>query len=221
VLDGCAVAHLDYRHPDVRALTRLDLLVQPRTLGRAAEVLRRRGWRAPRTQDGDTDDGATLISPSGPRLVLHDDIGGALGVSVDPRELWADGEAFSLSGRKLKALGSEQRLIHASMLAVQHDDARCLVPQRDLVEIVLFGQWRRPHLMELATSWNAQGTLAGAIRAAWQRMAIADVTALSVWAESYRADVGKSARGPAGEGRDRPERRGAWSRFRTRVPKPS
>jgi hypothetical protein len=223
VLEGCAVAHLDYRDPDLRAVTRLDLLVHPRNLVRAAEVLRRRGWRSPtgsvppRVPDGRTKRGLTFIGPSGPRLVLHDGIDGVPELSVDHGQLWADGDPFAVSGRRLKALGGEQRLLYTSALALDPHAALSLVPQRDLVQIVLFGDWRRPRLMELAVSWNVQEVLAGAVHTAWQRLAIADVTGLSVWAEGYRAEARRNARRHPAAVPDPRTRAGSWARLRTRL----
>jgi hypothetical protein len=216
VLDGGAVGHLDYRDPEVRAVTRLDLLVHPRALGRAAEVLRRSGWRTPRDSTGRPERGVGLVGPSGPRLVLHDDIDGVPGLSVDVRQLWADGDPFTVGRRKLKALGSEQRLIHASTLALDADEARSLLPQRDLVEMALFGEWRRPRLMDLAFAWNAQGVLAEAVATAWRRLAIADVTGLSVWAEGQQADARRSAGRHNGSAGPDPRARGrSWGSLRT------
>lgn len=217
VLDACAVAHLDYRDPDVRAVPRLDLLVHPRSLGRATEVLRRRRWRPPKVSDGRGEHGVALVGPSGPRLVLHDDVAGAAELSVDLGQLWADGDPFSLGGRKLKALGSEQRLLHVSTRALDPDEALSLVPQRDLVEMVLFGEWRRPRLMDLAVSWNAQEVLASAVRASWHRLAIADVTGLSVWAEGYRPEPRRSPRRHPAGGPDQRERRRSWAMLRGRT----
>jgi hypothetical protein len=194
VLEDCAVANLDYRAPDLRAVTIISLLVQPRDLRSAAEVLRRRGWRPPKSADGQHGGAVVLIGPSGPRLALHAGIGTALGLSVDLQQLWSDGEQFVLSGRKLKALGSEQRLLHASTLAFGRDRTPPLAQQRDLTEMVLFGDWRQRRLMDLATAWNAQEVLTDAVCTAWRRLAIADVTALSVWAEHYRPDPRKKQR---------------------------
>jgi hypothetical protein len=215
VLDGCALVHLDYRDPEVRAVTRLDLLVHPRTVGRAAEALRRRGWRPPKASGGAPVEGVALVGPSGPRLVIHDDVG-VPGAFVDPHRLWADADPFTVNGRKLKALGSEQRLLHTSALALDPDESQSLVPQRDLVEMVLFGEWRRPRLMELAASWNAEDVLARAVRAAWRRLAIADVTGLSVWAEGYRPEARKPRRHPAGA-TAQPQPTGSWAKLRTRL----
>jgi hypothetical protein len=82
--------------------------------------------------------------------------------------------------------------------------------------MVLFGEWRRPRLMDLVASWNAQALLAGAVRAAWQRLAIADVTGLSVWAEGYRPEVRRPRRHPAGAPDER-KRSGSWAKLRTRL----
>jgi hypothetical protein len=220
VLDACAVAHLDYRDPDVRAVTRLDLLVHPRTIGPAADVLRRCGWRPPKVPDGRIG-GVAFVGPSGPRLVLHDDIDATSEMSVDLGQVWADGDPMVVSGRKIKALGSEQRLLYTSALAVDADEAMALLPQRDLAEMVLFGAWRRRRLMDLAVSWNAEQVLAGAVDAAWRRLAIADVTNLSVWAEGYRAEARKNLRRHSAGGSDQRAHGRSWAMLRARLTGPS
>jgi hypothetical protein len=198
VLEGCAVANIDYRDTALRAVTSIDLLVQPQDLRPAAEVLRRRGWRPPRSADREPRGAVALVGPTGPRLALHASIGAALGLSVDLQHLWSDGDQFVVNGRRLKALGGAQRLLHASTLALDGEGTPLLVRQRDLAEMVLFGDWRRRRLMDLATAWNAQDVLANAVRTAWRRLAIADVTALSVWAEHYRPGPRKKVRpGPS------------------------
>jgi hypothetical protein len=221
VLDGCAVAHLDYRDSDVRAVTRLDLLVHPRDLGRAAQVLRRRGWRPPRDTESHAGRGVPLVGPSGPRLVLHDTLDASPESNVDLHELWADADPFVLSGRRLKALGSEQRLLHVSTLAHGPDDQLTLLPHRDLAEMVLFGQWRRGRLMELASSWSLQRVLADAVDTAWRRLAIADVTRLSVWAQAYHAEPRPHTRRRAAGGSEEGVRGWYWARPRARLsPRP-
>lgn len=213
VLDGCAVAHLDYRDPDVRPVSHLELLVQPRALGRAAEVLRGRGWRSSKDADDHPAGGVRLVGPSGPRLVLRDDVRGRSQLSVDGRQLWADGDPFTVGRRKLKALGTEQRLIHASTLVLDAEELHSLLAQRDLVEMALFGEWRRPRLMDLASSWNAEGVLAQAVVTAWRRLAIADITGLSVWAEGHKGDGSRSTAGHAG-GPDSGARSHGWTGLR-------
>jgi Uncharacterised nucleotidyltransferase len=203
VLDGSAVAHLDYRDPTLRAVSALDLLVQPADLGGGIEVLRRNGWRPPKAVDAglrSVDAGVTLIGPSGPQVTLHDTADGVPGgVVVDPSELWGDAQHFNIGGRRLKALGSEQRLLYTSCRAAPGHPPS-LLAQRDLAEMVLFGEWSKDRLMHVAGSWHAQPVLADAVRATWQRFAITDVTALSVWAAGFHSPLReRTPRGAAKE----------------------
>jgi hypothetical protein len=193
VLDGSAVAHLDYPDPALRGFPMLELLMRPADLDRAVQLLQYNGWRqvttapAVRRRDGVR----TLSGPGGLRLDLRTTVGGAsLGSTIKLHELWADGEEFGLAGRRLTALGREQRVLETAWQATAIDSPAALVSQRDLAEMVLFGDWNHSRLMRLATSWNALAVLADAVRSTWQRLAIADVTGLSVWARGYRPAPG-------------------------------
>jgi hypothetical protein len=191
VLAGTAVAHLDYPDPALRAFHRLDLLVRAADLQGAAEILCRRGWLRSGLQEPGARHEIVLVSPAGLALELQATLPDVpADVRINVSDFWNESQEFHLGGRRLRALGAEQRLLHISCCAVR-DDATSLVAQRDLVEIALFGTWVFSHLVALASSWNAHLVLARAIRAAWQRLAIADVIALSVWADSYRTTSGR------------------------------
>jgi hypothetical protein len=187
VLDGIATAHLDYHDPAWRSFRDPDVLVRSSDLRRAHDALERSGWRPPRRLRDDAWRGATLVGPAGVHLTLHTSIECQPDHrAVEGPELWADAQAFSVGQHVLKALGPEQRLLHACCRAASAATPP-LVVQRDVAEMVLFGDVDYARLMELAISWQAQAAMAHAIRAAWNRLSIADVTSLSVWAEKYLA----------------------------------
>ncbi|MGY1739543.1 MULTISPECIES: nucleotidyltransferase family protein [unclassified Blastococcus] len=180
VLGDVALVRLDYRDSALRAVAAIELLVRPADINQAIQVLRGRGWQAHPDRHG----GAMLDSPAGLRLECHTTVHPMPpGVTVDGQALWGDRRELRIGDRKLVALGEEQRLLHACCRAAGDDPGPArLLRQRDVAEAVLFGAWDRARLMRLAVSWNAEEVLAHAVRTAWQRLAIADVTGLSVWA---------------------------------------
>jgi hypothetical protein len=190
VLDGSAVAHLDYQDPALRTFPQLDLLMRPGDIVRAVHVLRRDGWQPaePETGRRRSESVTSLTGPDQLRLDLHTTLDRAPGeLTVDIDELWSEGQEFVLGERRLTALDSEHRLLDACCRAVtagSHPPP--LVIERDIAEMVLFGGWKHGRLMKLASAWRAQAVLAQAVRSAWQHLAIADVTTLSVWAQGYR-----------------------------------
>jgi hypothetical protein len=186
VVDGSAVAYLDYPDPSLRAVPSLDLLVLPTESDAAIAALRRDGWHPLPSRSSGRLPEAALIHPSDVRLNLRTTVDpGLRGLSVRVSELWTDAQEFVIGSRQLRALGSEQRLLQASCSVAAGGSPPLLVYQRDLVEMILFGGWEHRRLMRLATSWRALPVLAHTVRTAWRRLAIADVTGLSVWAEAY------------------------------------
>jgi hypothetical protein len=200
VLGGSAAAHLDYPDPALRAFPMLELLIRPADLDRTVLLLRGDGWRQATSGEGGAarDSTTTLRGPGGVRLHLRTTIGpGPRGRPSVLQKLWEDGQEFGLAGRSLTALGREQRVVEASWHATAVDSPTALVSQRDLAEMVLFGDWNHTRLMRLAASWNALAVLAEAVRSTWQQLAIADVTGLSVWARGFRPAVGSQQPGLA------------------------
>jgi hypothetical protein len=215
VLDGTAVAHLDYQDPTLRAFTHLELLVRAADLGRATELLRRSGWRATPAGEGLVRS-TTLVAPSNVRLDLHTTVERAPGgLNVNVQELWSEGQDFLVGPQRLTALDSEQRLLHACCDAMSGGSPPAPVLLRDIVEMALFGRWSHTRVLGLAASWKAQSVLAQAVLAAWQRLAIADVTGLSVWAQGYRPPF-RSQQLPRdkGTGVTLAARPTSWARFR-------
>ncbi|CCG01321.1 nucleotidyltransferase family protein [Blastococcus saxobsidens] len=187
VLGGTAAAQLQYRDPAMRPFHRLSLLVQPPQLPDATELLRGTGWTE-RPSDAAAVPGTTLTGPTGLRLDLHDALPMPVpGVEVDPAGLWGEGREFRLGGRSLRTLADEERLLHACGMVVAGSSS--LVAHRDLAELVLFGEWLQPRLMHLSKVWNAHALLARAVTSVWRRFALADVTALSVWAEGWQSST--------------------------------
>ncbi len=184
VLGDSAIALLDYHAPAMRTFDGLELLVRTCQIQDAVTALGRAGWRIDPSGHGRR---RTMLGPANVPLRLQTSLEGVPGgVVVDETQLWSDSQPLRIGDSTCRALGREIRLLEASFrAALDSDEPSPLMAQRDVVEIVLFGRWSRPQLMELAAAWRAHQILARAVRHTWRRLAIADVTALSVWADNH------------------------------------
>jgi Uncharacterised nucleotidyltransferase len=192
VLKGSAVAQLDYSDPALRSFADIDLLVPSRQFDDAVRVLLKQGharlYPEPRPAfDRRFSKGTTFKLATGFELDLHRTfVMGPYGLLVDLDELWSNSADFELGGHVLRTLGAEERLLHACYHAALGDYPPRLMPRRDIVEMVLFGNRDERRLLALAANWGAEVVVAEGIKAAWQHLQIADVTSLSKWAENYQ-----------------------------------
>ena len=195
VLKGSATAHLDYPDPAHRTFADIDLLVRSEDFDRATALLVEHGYQRPVAEirpgfDHRFGKGCTLTSSSGYELDLHRTfVTGPFGLLVRLDDLWADATPWMLAGgRRLFALGREQRLLHACYHAVLGDREPRLVPQRDIAGLVLSNDLDEVRVRELAYAWRAEYVVATAILMTWQTLALADETALTAWAKRYQPD---------------------------------
>jgi hypothetical protein len=91
-----------------------------------------------------------------------------------------------LAGTQLRALSHEHRLLHACVHAALGNWPPRLASLRDVAEIALYGAYDAGDLLRIAERWRIEGVVARAVSLAWQTLQIADITALSCWAEEYQ-----------------------------------
>lgn len=199
VVKGPASAHLDYADPTLRSFGDLDVLVPSDSFDAATRTLGDLGFHRDTPEprpgfDRRFGKGATFLAASdGTSVDLHRTfVMGPLGIKVRQDQLWADRETFLLAGRPIDALPATHRLLAACYNAAVGDRNPRLATLRDVAQIVLSGEVATREVVDLAQSWQATHVLALGIRAAWERLAIADVVGLSAWADSL--DVGPEAR---------------------------
>jgi hypothetical protein len=192
VLKGPAVAHLDYPDPAVRDFGDVDLLVPPQDLDRTIAELVERGCarRFPEPRPGFDrrfTKSVSVVTPEGQEIDLHRTLApGPFGLRIRVQELWETPTTpFMLGGRRLTALGPEERLVHACYHAVLGDVPPRLVPQRDIAQMLLYGSVDPTRVRELAGAWGGEPVIAHAVRTAWANLRLADVVALSAWAARY------------------------------------
>jgi putative nucleotidyltransferase-like protein len=193
-LKGSAVAHLDYPDPSLRAFGDIDLMVPGGRFDDAVAVLveqgHRRAYPQPRPGfDRRFSKGASFRTSDGLEVDLHRTFTmGPYGVRLDLDRVWERCERFDLGREKLCALGPEERLLHACYHAILGETSPRLTPLRDIAQMALTRQLDLPRLHALIRASHGEPVVAKAIRAAWSELHIADVTALSAWAQTYRTD---------------------------------
>lgn len=195
VLKGSAVAHLDYAQAGLRPFGDVDLLVRSDQFDAAVTALSAAGYRRRHPEprpgfDRSFSKGTSFVAPDGHELDLHRTfVMGPYGLSIDLDDLWLDGATFHVAGRSLSALSSEARIMHAAYHAVLGDWPPRLLAQRDLAEMVLFGDFDEVALRAMSHRWRGDAVLARAVHMTWETLQLADVTALSTWASRYEPEA--------------------------------
>jgi hypothetical protein len=195
VLRGVAAAHLEYADPSVRPFGDIDLLIPPGLVEQTAPVLAAAGLTPdPRSVlEGRWDSpGLAFIADHQLEIDLYEHvIGGPLVATIPAIELWHELSVFELAGTPVSTLSPEIRLISACLRASVGPSPR-LISLRDVVELVLGGLVDVSRVHQLAQEWSVRAVLAAAISQAWQAFALADVVALSNWAQRYRPSPAES-----------------------------
>lgn len=193
-LKGPALAHLDYPDPGHRIFGDIDLLVPSAHYDRAVEVLVARGCarRYPEPRPGFDrrfGKGACLVTQDGLEIDVHRSFTmGPYGERLAVDLLWEHPTPFVLAGTTIEALSPEGRFLHAAYHTVLGDRRPRLSPMRDLAQIALGGTVDWSRLRALMSASEGEPVVARAVRTTWQQLAIADVLAISAWAEGYLED---------------------------------
>lgn len=194
VLKGTAVGHLDYPDPSMRCFGDIDLLVPGARFDDAVAHLTGQGHRRIYPQprpgfDRRFSKGASFHTRDGLEIDLHRTFTmGPYGIRLDLDRLWQRCDSFELAGATLHALGAEERLLHACYHAALGETSPKLTPLRDIAQLALIRELDLPHLHGLIRASGGEPVIAKAVRAAWSELNIADVTALSAWAHTYRTN---------------------------------
>ncbi len=197
VLDGSAVARLDYADPTLSSVDSLDLLVRPEQRTCAEAALMTHGWRR-------TSGTCCFTTADGVRLTVRCSL-----PSPSPRDragsarLWEQSELLDVDGRSLNVLPREERLLVGSGRVAGDAQLRRLGPLRDIAQATLHRDLDAPRALALAGEYGAETTLAEAVRSAWSGLRLADVVALSAWAHSHWTADGEPAPAPTGNGEGR------------------
>jgi len=193
VLKGPALAHLDFPDPTWRTFGDIDLLVRGRDFDRATVVLSGRGHHRVNPElrpgfDRRFSQGTNYRTDAGLELDLHRSFTmGPFGVRLAVEDLWRSAAPFVVGGRELRALPAEERFVHACYHAVLREGSPRLVPLRDLAQLLLTRDLDLARVHSLTRASQGAGVVARAVRHAWHAFEVADVLAMSAWAQSYRS----------------------------------
>ncbi len=199
VLKGPVVAHLDYPDPTWRTFGDIDLLVRGGDFDRATRLLAAQGHHRlhpePRPGfDRRFSKGTSYRTADGLELDLHRSFTmGPFGVRLALDDLWRSSEPFTVGGQAMHALPAEERFVHACYHAVLGETSPRLVPLRDLAQLALTRELDLDRVHRLVRASRGEAVVARAVRHAWHALQIADVLALSAWAQSYRNDDRETA----------------------------
>jgi hypothetical protein len=193
ILKGAAVAHLDYPDPALRSYGDVDVLVATADFEAAVDALGGLGFtrRIPELRrgfDGRFGKGSALVGPQGFEIDLHRTfVPGRFGLTIPLDELFSEWEPFSVGGVELRALSNVNRLLHACFHATIGDAEPRIVPQRDVVQLVLGSEDSLDEVLQRAAEWRCEAVVSRAVGRSWELFGLADKTPLSVWAARYIA----------------------------------
>ena len=178
VLKGPAVGRLDHRNVDERAFGDIDVLVRADDFARTARVLEpRRGMPPLRgAQTGlrpSLRQGAAFKMPGGYEIDLHRTIvAGPFGLTIDLDPLFAPSEVFQLAGRELRALGREERFLHACVHAVLGTQPPRLSALRDVAVLGLDPRLDDALVARRCLEWQLEAVVADAVRQTWRTLGL-------------------------------------------------
>jgi Uncharacterised nucleotidyltransferase len=201
---GPALAHLDYRDPNLRVFGDVDIIVHPSSWVATLDMLARAGCKRELAELGPGFDqrfgkGATITTPEGLEVDLHRRLAiGRFGVRLPTEALFAGVDHVTLAGRSVPTLDGPARLLHACYHAAL-GGFRHLRAHRDVAQLLLVSGVAWEATVEIASRHRVQAVVARAVDDAWgalrlgidhpahdwatrQRIARGDARALAVFA---------------------------------------
>ena len=188
VLGDLAAAALDYPDAGIRPVRDLHLLSDP--WAPMDDVVHRLGYQASgRHVRPDFahkfSDSVRYRRPGAPDVFVHRTlVDGPYGIRIANERLWQDRVAAPIADTDVSAVSPELRLLHAAFTVVL-GRRRSLAVLRDIAQLALFGEYDVDVVRDLAYEWDCRAELAMAVAEAWDTLGIADVLALSRWADRY------------------------------------
>lgn len=188
VLKGPAAAHLDYADPGLRSYADVDVLVRVRDLDIALGALLAAGHarRFPELRPGFDRrfaKGVCVVRRDGFEIDVHRTlVGGVYGLAIDLFELWAESEAFTVAGRRLDALGTTNRFLHAALHATLGSRVPPLHTLRDLSQLACVVGVDLDALDHRVSAWGAAPVVRQAVGAAWTTFGLPREHPVARWA---------------------------------------
>jgi hypothetical protein len=195
VLKGSAAAHLDYPDPSLRPFGDIDVLVPTACFDDAVAALLAYGYTRGRPQlrpdfDRRFAKSVTLATPDRLPVDLHRTLApGRFGLMLAMDDLFASSSPLVLGGRPLKALGDEERFLHACYHAALGSSAPPLLALRDIVQMLLTTELDLGLVQRRCQAWRGQAVLARAVVLTADTLGLVDGLPLARWARCYRPDA--------------------------------
>jgi hypothetical protein len=189
VLEGPALAHLDYHDPSLRTFGHLDVVVPPDHFGDAVTVLQYGGHRVIQPPVSMSwarryAKGIAFQGLDGIHVGLHRSLAdGRFGLTVDHDDLFAGTTPFTLGGAQLLALDPTRRLVHACYEAVL-GGARGPRARRDVAQLLCVTEADLHEAIAIARRWQAEAVLARSILDAVNLLAVDPDHPAVAWASS-------------------------------------
>lgn len=170
ILKGAAVAHLVYPDPGWRAYGDLDVLVPSDLFDRAVAVLVAAGGHRHEPQvrpgfDRRFGKGTAIVTEEKHEIDLHRTFAaGLFGLNIKTDDLFATSSAFTVGGETIRALGPEERFLHACYSAAIGDPSPRLMTLRDIAQMLLLGEIDAQRVRTLCDDWRGRAVVDRAIR---------------------------------------------------------
>lgn len=186
-LKGSAHAHLLYPDASLRTYVDVDLLVTGEAFGDAAHVLTDLGMErtSPELRPGfdrEFGKGATFRRPGVVAVDLHRTlIAGPYAFLIPPDMLFSRRDEFFVAGRRVAALGAEERCIHACIHGTLSDQQPKLISVRDVVQCMSDPRLDNDRLRTVAVAWRATALIARATTMAQRIVPLGGPNIVPAW----------------------------------------
>lgn len=197
LMKGAAVSHAAYPDPGWRCFGDLDLLIHRNSFGRACHTMEELGYRQEWPElrpgfDARFGKGGKWVARSGHEADLHASfVLGALGILLDPDDLFATETRIDVGGRTVATLGPEELFLQSCYAAVLADRPPSIRYARDVAEMALRCDLDADRVVQLARAWSARPVVATALVHSWSWLRLATGGELIDWARDLRASLGE------------------------------
>ncbi len=193
LMKGAALAHAAYPDPRLRGFGDLDVLLHRGSYDLATSALGEQGYRQARPElrpgfDARFGKGGMLVTASGHQADLHSSfVVGALGILIDPDDLFATEVRVRVGDQAISTLGLEELFLQSCYAAVLADRPPAVRYSRDVAEMAIRRDLDVARISELARSWSARPVVAAAVQQAWSWLRLDTEHELLDWARALAA----------------------------------
>lgn len=198
ILKGAALAHLVYTDPSFRSYGDIDVLVPGDRFDRAVEILVASGGRRHEPQvrpgfDRRFGKGTAIVTPERHEIDLHRTFAaGLFGLNIRTDDLFATSSSFAIGGRVVRALGPEERFLHACYSGAIGDPSPRLVTLRDIAQMLLLGDLDASRTRALCSAWQGGAVVAKALRDTQERLGVGELSLEWRWMTEHHCTAAET-----------------------------